>query len=50
MKKRSFIHELLFYGVIILAIVLVLSTLSAGNTAKEKPTYDDVLRYFNEER
>ena len=50
MKKRSFIHELLFYGVIILAIVLVLSTLSAGNGSKEKPTYDDVLRYFNEEK
>ena len=50
MKKRSFLHEILFYVVILVAIVLVLSTLFRSGTDQDKPTYDDVLNYFNNEQ
>ena len=46
MKKRSFLHEILFYVVILAAIVIVLSTLFSDTTKKEPLTYDDILNYF----
>ena len=46
MKKRGFIHEILFYVVILAAIVLVLSTLFSGGGSKAKPDYDDIVSYF----
>ncbi|MBQ7346804.1 MAG: ATP-dependent zinc metalloprotease FtsH [Clostridia bacterium] len=46
MKKRSFIHEILFYVVILVVIVIVLSTLFSGGSQKETLTYDDVLNFF----
>ncbi|MBR3894855.1 MAG: ATP-dependent zinc metalloprotease FtsH [Clostridia bacterium] len=47
MKKRSFLHEILFYIVILVAIVIVLSTLFNDANQKEPLTYDDILRYFD---
>jgi len=47
MKKRSFLHEILFYVVILVAIVIVLSTLFNDANQKEPPTYDDILNYFH---
>jgi len=46
MKKRGFLHELLFYGIILIAIVFVLSTLFSSGNKKEKLTYDGVVSYF----
>ena len=46
MKKRSFIQEILFYLVILVAIVVVLSLLFKGGSGQEKLTYDDVLNLF----
>ena len=46
MKKRGFLHELLFYLVILVAIIFVLSTLFSGGEQKEPIAYDDVLNYF----
>ena len=46
MKKRSFLHEILFYAVILVAIVVVLSTLFSGGDSGETPTYDDVVRHL----
>ena len=46
MKKRSFLHDLLFYAVIVVLIVVVLSSLFSGGEKEEEPTYDDVVRYF----
>ncbi len=46
MKKRSFLHDLLFYGLIILVIVVMLSWLFNGSNTQEPLTYDDVIRYF----
>ena len=48
MKKRSFLSEILFYVVILVAIVVVLSALFRGGDGKEAITYDDILRYLNE--
>ncbi len=47
MKKRSFVREMLFYVVILVAIVLVLSWLFPSNGSAEQLTYDDVLTYFH---
>ncbi|MBQ2735455.1 MAG: ATP-dependent zinc metalloprotease FtsH [Clostridia bacterium] len=50
MKKRSFMSEILFYVVILAAIIGVLSVLFKTGQEEEKPTYDDILRYLNEEQ
>ncbi len=47
MKKRSFLSEILFYGLILAAIVMVLSTLFGNGGGQEKLTYDDVMTYFH---
>ena len=48
MKKRSFWHEILFYVLILGSIVLVLSTLLGPGKDNAKLTYDDVIRYFDQ--
>ncbi len=50
MKKRGFLHELLFYGIILAAIVFVLSTMF--NTGEEPAplTYGQVIEYFAENK
>ena len=50
MKKRSFLSEILFYVVILVAIVVVLSTLFSNSGSQETVTYDDVLNYFYNEQ
>ena len=50
MKKRGFLHELLFYLVILGGVVLVLSALFRGGSQSEALTYDDVLNYFYREQ
>ena len=48
MKKRSIIHDLLFYGIIIALIVVVLSTMFSDGGKQEPLTYDQVNRYITE--
>ena len=48
MKKRSIVHDLLFYGIILVLIVVVLSTLFSGGAEDEALTYDQVYRYITE--
>ena len=48
MKKRSIIHDLLFYGIIIALIVVVLSTMFTDSGKQEPLTYDQVNRYITE--
>ena len=50
MKKRGFLHELLFYLVILGGVILVLSALFRGGSQSEALTYDDVLNYFYREQ
>ncbi len=50
MKKRGFLHELLFYLVILGGVILVLSALFKGGNQTEPLTYDDVLNYFYREQ
>ena len=50
MKKRSFVSEILFYVVILVVIVMVLSTLIGGSRTQDVPTYDDILNYFHNEQ
>ena len=45
MKKRNFLGEILFYGIILVVIVVVISTLSLGG--KQDPViYSDVMSYL----
>ena len=50
MKKNNIVRQLLFYLVAILLIVGAVSVLSSRGTQKEKPTYDDIIRYFQNEQ
>ena len=50
MKKRSFLHDLLFYAVIVVLIVVVLSSLFSDKNEEEVPTYDDIIAYFHNEQ
>ncbi len=50
MKKRSFLHEILFYVLILGVIVVVFSSLFKSGGGQEKVTYDDVLRFFYNEQ
>ena len=50
MKKKSFLHDILFYGVLVALIVVVLSSLFSGGKGSEVLTYDDVLEYFQKEQ
>ncbi len=50
MKKRSFLHDILFYAVIVALIVVVLSALFSEGGGREQLTYDDVLNYFHNEQ
>ena len=50
MKKRSFLHEILFYLVLLGAVILVLSALFRGGSQQETLTYDDVLNFFHNEQ
>ncbi len=50
MKKRGFLHELIFYLVILGGVILVLSALFRGGSKSEPLTYDDVLNYFYHEQ
>ena len=50
MKKRSFLYEILFYLVILGAVILVLSALFKGGSQQETLTYDDVLNFFHNEQ
>jgi len=46
MKKRSFLHELLFYVIILAAIIFVLSTLFSSSEEPVPLTYNNVIGYF----
>ena len=50
MKKNNIVRQLLFYLVAILLIVGAVSVLSSRGTQKEKITYDDIIRYFQNEQ
>ena len=50
MKKKSFLHDILFYGVLVALIVVVLSSLFSSGNGSETLTYDDVLEYFQKEQ
>ena len=46
MKKRGFLHELLFYVIILAAIIFVLSTLFSNSEEPEPLNYGQVIEYF----
>ena len=46
MKKRSIIHDLVFYGIIFALIVVVLSTMFSGGDDQPKLTYDKIDAYI----
>ena len=48
MKKRSIIHDLVFYGIIFVLIIVVLSTLFSGGAKEDPLTYDEVSAYLTE--
>ena len=50
MKKNSIVRQLLFYLLVIGAIVLLGSMLYSKQNTQEAPTYDDILNYFYEEQ
>ncbi len=50
MKKRSFLHDILFYAVIVVLIVVVLSSLFSRGSEEEEPTYGDIITYFQNEQ
>ena len=50
MKKRSFLHDLLFYAVVVVLIVVVLSSLFASGEQEENPDYGDIIEYFHNEQ
>ena len=50
MKKRSIVHDLVFYGIIFLVIAVVLSTLFTKSAEKEALTYDKITAYINNEQ
>ncbi len=49
MKKRSIIHDLVFYGIIFVLIVFVLSTMFSNKAESEKLAYDDVYALLQEQ-
>ena len=49
MKKRSIIHDLIFYGIIFALIVFVLSTMLSDKAPEEALAYDDVYALLQEE-
>ena len=48
MKQRSILREIIFYAIVIALIVVALSALFSSGTKKEKVTYDDIMRYFDQ--
>ena len=46
MKKRSIIHDLLFFGIIIVLITVVLSTMFSAGEQQDPLTYDQVHAYI----
>jgi len=50
MKKSNIIRQLLFWGVLLVIAVGFGSWLMSSGVAQEKLTYDDVLRYFQQEQ
>ncbi len=50
MKKRSIIRQLLFYLVVLVIIVFMGSVLLNGNKTADEKTYDDILRYFQQDQ
>ena len=50
MKKRSIVHDLVFYGIIFVLIAVVLSTLFTKSAEKEELTYDKITAYINNEQ
>ena len=47
MKQRSILREIFFYAIVIALIVIALSALFSNGAKKEKVTYDDIMRYFD---
>ena len=47
MKQRSILREIIFYAIVIALIVIALSALFSNGAQKEKVTYDDIMRYFD---
>lgn len=50
MKQRNIVRQLLFYLVALILIVAMVSALSTKGSSKDPMTYDDVLRYFQQEQ
>ena len=46
MKKRSIVHDLVFYGIIFVLIIVVLSTMFSGGDDQTPLTYDQVGSYI----
>ncbi len=46
MKKRSFLHEILFYVIVLVLIVVAISALYKSGSGQEPITYEDVIMYF----
>ena len=47
MKQRSILREIFFYAIVVALIVIALSALFSNGAKKEKVTYDDIMRYFD---
>ena len=50
MKKRSIIHDLVFYGIIFVLIAVALTTLFTKSREQEALTYDKITAYINNEQ
>ena len=50
MKKRSIVHDLVFYGIIFVLIIVVLSTMFSGGSEQEALTYDQVDSYIDNDQ
>ena len=50
MKKRSIVHDLVFYGIIFVLIIVVLSTMFSNGSEQEALTYDQIDSYIDNDQ
>lgn len=50
MKQRNIVRQIVFYVVAIVLIVAMISLLNTRGSSQDPLTYDDVLRYFQNEQ
>ncbi|MBQ9759743.1 MAG: ATP-dependent zinc metalloprotease FtsH [Clostridia bacterium] len=50
MKKRSIVHDLVFYGIIFVLIIVVLSTMFSGGDEQTPLTYDQVADFIENDQ